>query len=139
MRGKHGIATALGVGALSLTLASTGCAWRWHEHERHEKPTYTSSVQVTRTERAERGEHRRRQEAAALAKVAKIDLTQAISAAVAQVPGTVLSARIENEDGNVVYAVDVLTAAGARKDVTVDAGNAAVLRVSDERGHCDKD
>lgn len=139
MNGSHRIRTALAVGALSLLmLTSTGCAWTWHEHGRDEEPAYTSTVQATGAMETERGEHERHHEAAALAKIAKVDLTQAISAATAQVPGKVLSARLENEEGNVVYAVEILTGTVEAKEVVVDAGNAAVLQVADARRHCEK-
>jgi hypothetical protein len=139
MNGSHRIGTLLAAGALSLwMLTGAGCAWGWHEHERDEKPAYASSVQVTGAVEADRGDHEHQHEAAALAKIAKVDMAQAISAAATQVPGKVLSARIENEAGNVVYAVEILTGTIETKEVVVDAGNGAVLQVSDARRHCEE-
>ena len=52
-------------------------------------PAYTSSIQVKDQDREARGErHEERGEATQVASLAKIDLPQAMSAALAQVPGT---------------------------------------------------
>ena len=56
----------------------------------------------------------------------QISVEQAKQAALAAVPGTVLSAQLEDENGNVVYGVEVTTASGT-VDVKVDAGTAKVL------------
>jgi len=53
---------------------------------------------------------------------------QASAAALAQVPGTVKKVELENEDGNVVYGVEIKTANG-ESDVKVDAGDGRVLHV----------
>jgi uncharacterized membrane protein YkoI len=63
-----------------------------------------------------------------LKSLARITPEQAQSAALAQVPGTVKKVELENEDGNVVYGVEVKTASG-EQDVKVDAGDGRVLHV----------
>jgi|ERR1700682_1907234 len=63
-----------------------------------------------------------------LKSLARISLEQASAAALAQVPGTVKKIELENEDGNVVYSVEVETANG-ESDVKVDAGDGRVLQV----------
>ena len=63
-----------------------------------------------------------------LKSLARITPEQASAAALAQVPGTVKKVELENEDGNVVYGVEIKTADGER-DVKVDAGNGRVLHV----------
>ena len=68
------------------------------------------------------------EEAARYQSLARITAEQARSAALAKVPGTVVGATLENEDGNLVYGVAVRTTAGER-DVKVDAGNGSVLHV----------
>lgn len=68
-------------------------------------------------------------EAAQLAKVAKVTEAQAKAAAVARVPGTATTAQLGNENGNVVWEVEVTDGAGKVQDVKVDAGNAQVLLV----------
>lgn len=73
------------------------------------------------------GEKNDKQEAAQLAKAAKITETDAVNAALAQVPGKVKSVELEDEDGTAVYGVHV---AGdkASYDVKVDAATGKVLK-----------
>lgn len=73
-------------------------------------------------------------ESASLAPLAKITAEDAKAAAAAAQPGTARSVQLENEDGNVVYAVTVDTASGVL-DVKVDAGNAKVLAADAGDGH----
>jgi uncharacterized membrane protein YkoI len=63
-----------------------------------------------------------------LKSLARITPEQASAAALAQVPGTVMKVELENEDGNVVYGVEIKTAEG-ESDVKVDAGDGRVLHV----------
>jgi uncharacterized membrane protein YkoI len=63
-----------------------------------------------------------------LKSLARITPEQARDAALAQVPGTVKKVELENEDGNVVYGVEIKTARG-ESDVKVDAGDGRVLHV----------
>jgi hypothetical protein len=85
------------------------------------KAPYTSSVTV-----ADSGTDSEANDAA-LAGLAKISPDQAKAAALAAVPGTAGKVELENEDGNVVYGVEVTTASGSTMDVKVDAGNGKVL------------
>jgi uncharacterized membrane protein YkoI len=67
-------------------------------------------------------------EAAALASLATITPEQASAAAQADVPGDVQQVELDNENGSLVYSVEI-----GGKDVKVDAGTGAVLHVeSDE-------
>jgi uncharacterized membrane protein YkoI len=69
--------------------------------------------------------------------LARVTADQARDAALAAVPGaTFLDADLDEEDGFLVYDVD-LTTATEEVDVTVDAGNAAILEV--EREALDED
>ena len=63
-----------------------------------------------------------------LKSLARITPEQAQAAALAQVPGTVKKVELENEDGNVVYGVEIKTASG-ESDVKVDAGDGRVLHI----------
>lgn len=63
-----------------------------------------------------------------LKSLARITPEQAQAAALAQVPGTVKKVELENEDGNVVYGIEIKTANG-ESDVKVDAGDGRVLHV----------
>lgn len=67
-------------------------------------------------------------ESSHLQSLAKITPEQATSAALAQVSGTVKKVELENEDGNVVYGIEIQNADGGH-DVKVDAGNGKVLQV----------
>ena len=64
-------------------------------------------------------------------KLARVTAEQARAAAIAAVPGVATSVELENEDGNLVYGVNVKTSAGER-DVKVDAGNGKVLHVEQD-------
>jgi uncharacterized membrane protein YkoI len=68
-----------------------------------------------------------RAESAKLASLAKIDRAQAEQAALAKVPGTATAAELGNENGNVVWEIDVKAKDGAQHEVKVDAGNGTVL------------
>ena len=57
----------------------------------------------------------------------------ATAAALAQVPGNVLKVALDNENGNLVYSVEIKTANNEVKDVKVDAGNATVLGIDSDR------
>ena len=108
------------VGALGL-----GCA----HAANNESPSYQSSIAVDQSGEGEHGE------AARYADLAKIDVGRAMAAAQARVPGKVLSAALENENGNLVYSVVIAPAAGGPvQDVKVDAGNAAVLHAEAGNG-----
>lgn len=68
-------------------------------------------------------------EAAQLAKVAKVTEAQAKLAAITRVPGTATAAELGNENGNVVWEVEVKDGSGKVQEVKIDAGNAQVLLV----------
>ncbi len=66
-------------------------------------------------------------EAAALAPLANITADEAVAAAQAKVPGDVQKVELENENGSLVYSVEI-----GGKDVKVDAGTGAVLHVESD-------
>lgn len=105
------VVAALGLGGTGMAIAQSGGGGS----------PYTSSVTVpdSGTEGAAEG--------AALAAAAKITPDAAKAAALAAVPGTAGKVELENENGNVVFGVEVTTAGGSRVDVKVDAGNGKVL------------
>ncbi len=102
----------VGVGLLGSGYAAIGA---------ESQPAYQSSIKVNNQTEGEGGE------AAMLASQAKIDAAQATSAALAQFPGSVLKVALDNENGNLVYSVEIKTASNEVKDVKVDAGNAKIL------------
>ena len=66
-------------------------------------------------------------EAAALAGLATVSQADAEAAALAVVSGDIMQAELDNENGFVVWSIEVRDAAGTVHDVKIDAGNAAVL------------
>lgn len=123
-------------GAAGLASATTGqsttptsVSASSEQGDGNETPTYQSSVQSPETpEAAENGvEQSDAAEAAQLAPLAKVSETDASAAATAAVPGTVAKVELSNENGNVVYDVEVKAADGTKTDVTIDAGNGKVL------------
>ena len=91
-----------------------------------QQPGYTSSVTVP----ADSNANGETDEAASLQGKAKITADQAKAAGLAQFPGaTIQQVGLENENGNVVYAVQLTDKSGKAQDVKVDAGTARVLNV----------
>lgn len=146
-------AKAILIGLLAIVTA-TGAAFGIAAQKRgasDEKTTYRSSVQTQNeqteneaneanetseeNEAGEQGEtaeinakeQNETTESANLQSSAKITPEQAKSAALAQVAGTVKNVQLENEEGNVVYAVEIQIADGGIREVNVDAGNGQVL------------
>ena len=87
-----------------------------------DQPAYTSSIIVADTGHGQDDAT----EAAALAKLATVTSDQASQAALATVPGTVIKVELDDENGSIVYSVEIRTDAGV-VDVKVDAGNGKVL------------
>ena len=70
---------------------------------------------------------------AGFAQIAKIPMNSAINAALKQIPGKVLRAELENENGYLVYGVEIVKADQQIVDVKVDAGNGRILRTDKDR------
>lgn len=66
-------------------------------------------------------------ESTALKSLATITPAEAAAAAVSATPGTAGAVQLENENGFVVYGVEVTASNGSVTDVTIDAGNGSVL------------
>ena len=117
-------------GSLAVVSAFVGALGFGCAHAANtESPSYQSSITVDQSGEGEQGE------AARYAELAKIDVGRAMAAAQARVPGKVLSAALENENGNLVYSVVITPAAGGPvQDIKVDAGNAAVLHTDAANG-----
>lgn len=94
-------------------------------------PTYTGSIQVPNPQdRAEnnRGENEA-VEAGQLAGLAKITATEGKAAALQAVPGEATKVALDNENGSLVYSVEVKKADGTVADVKVDAGTTQILSI----------
>jgi uncharacterized membrane protein YkoI len=114
-------------GTLAVALAVTGAvamAAREKGEENEKKVEYRSSLQVSPKLEDEK----------ALAKQATISREEAIRIAQGAVKGKLIEAALENEDGNLVYNVEIKNG-DETKEVIVDAGNGKVLAVNvDEDG-----
>lgn len=82
------------------------------------------------------------QESTQLAPLAKITEEQAKSIAVDSVDlklvGEITTVNLENEDGNVMYAVE-FSNNGIKTDVKIDAGNGNVLKIESDNNEADKE
>ena len=104
-----------------------------------DSPSYQSSVTVPQSPDTAGSAANEATNTATLAPLAKVTPDQASAAATAKVPGTAGKVQLEDENGNVVYGVEVTTANGSRTDVKVDAGNGAVLHQdSDDESGAEK-
>ena len=86
-------------------------------------PSYDGSIQapvedetLTETE-----------EATLLEGLATISADEASAAATAAVPGEIAKVELDDENGSVVYSVEIVDGTGAQIDVKVDAGDGTVL------------
>ncbi|MCL4440523.1 PepSY domain-containing protein [Desulforamulus aeronauticus] len=91
--------------------------------DKAEKLAYRSSVLVQEAAGQELNDQ---EESKLLLSLTKINLTDAINNALTAFPGQVVKAELEEEDGQLIYSVDVLTSAGLQ-EVVVDPGNGKVL------------
>lgn len=111
------------------------------------EPSYRASIQVPNVQDAQAndpGKSDTDQEAAEssqLASQAKTTPEQARSAALAAVPGQVTKVSLDNENGNLVYSVEITDASGVTADVKVDAGDGRVLarEQGEDKGESEKD
>jgi hypothetical protein len=71
---------------------------------------------------------------ATYASLAKITFQQALDAALSRQNGKAIKAELQDEDGFLVYNVEVVTSDQKRHEVKVDAGNGSVLRVDAAAG-----
>jgi len=74
---------------------------------------------------------------ATFADLAKISLDSAMNAAQKKVPGKVLRVELENENGYLVYGVEIAKPDHQIVDVKVDAGNGKILKIDrdNDEGH----
>jgi uncharacterized membrane protein YkoI len=120
--------------AVSLAVGAIGTAGALHtdklssasdnglDGQDAQEPAYTSSVVIQDSTMTEN------QEAQALQQYATISQQTAVNVALNEIPGTPVKVVLENENGNVVYSVEILTSSG-NMDVKVDAGNGQVLGI----------
>ena len=110
---------------------TTGDGTRQEEQE----PSYKGSIQAPADKEEQNeaaAERQEAQEAQQLQSLAKIDQKAAEQAALQEVPGTVKDAELGNENGYVVWEVEVAGNDGTRYEVKIDAGNGQVLHQETE-------
>jgi uncharacterized membrane protein YkoI len=104
-------------GVVLATLVAIGGAFA-------QNANYTGSIQIKSDDEA------------MYAEMAKISLDSAVSEALKAVPGKVLKVELENENGYLVYGVEIAKADHQISDVKVDAGNGKVLKINaDQNDH----
>jgi uncharacterized membrane protein YkoI len=104
---------------LATLVATTGTVAAFaheKESEKEEKVTYRSSIQVPAG----------LEKQSELQKLAKITREDAARAAQGAAAGTAAETKLENEEGNLVYTVE-MTSGKTTTEVIVDAGNGKVL------------
>jgi uncharacterized membrane protein YkoI len=69
---------------------------------------------------------------AELPALAKITFAQALTTALARVPGGVIKAELEVEDGNLMYSFEIVDARRKILEVEIDAGTGKVLDVDED-------
>jgi len=74
-----------------------------------------------------------KQSEAGFPSIAKISMDQAVQQALASVQGQVLKTELEDENGFLVYGVEVVTADKTIVDVKVDAGSGKVLAMDQDK------
>lgn len=146
-------ATALTVGGGAAIAAQQAPETAGNEAKQEEQePSYRGSIQAPAgtDEQNEAAEDREtpeseaaeeKQEAAEvqqLQSLAKIDQNAAEQAALQAVPGTVKEAELGNENGYVVWEVEVAGNDGTLHEVKVDAGNGQVLHQETEDSEQDE-
>jgi uncharacterized membrane protein YkoI len=104
-------------GAVALGLAATGAVAMAAREKGEEKETvYHSSLQVSP----------KLEDDMALAQHATVGLDDAVRTAQGAAAGKAVEASVENEEGNLVYVVEIRSGGEAR-EIIVDAGNGRVL------------
>ena len=125
LRGYRGILLILVViGVIAIVGATAAFAVGGSDDE---EENFKGSVAAPQQNSPE-GSHDEAAEARSLQKLAKIDQGEAEKAALQAVPGTVKSTRLEEENGFVIYEVEVAGNDGQTHHVDVDAGNDRVLQ-----------
>lgn len=122
-----GGAAAVGITLGAAAIASAGTATTGDEPaaetDDSQEPDLNGSVQAPEGDE----DTSEADEAKTLESLATITVDDAIAAATDSVPGTADTAELENENGSVVYEVEVTADDGSDTEVKVDAGNGAVL------------
>ncbi|MFW5489977.1 MAG: PepSY domain-containing protein [Desulfovibrio sp.] len=124
---KKQLIAIIGSGAMIIGLVTVGVGFAKSEHEQRIRGTIPVPEQTE----------------AAYPDMAKISLNQAMQDAVNAVPGRVLKAGLDEEDGFLVYSVEVVGQDQTVTDMKIDAGSGKVLALhkdkADRHDHEDED
>ncbi|MBE3518972.1 MAG: PepSY domain-containing protein [Firmicutes bacterium] len=122
-KAANGVGQAAGV----TQPATQNAAPAQGQHEA-QNPSYTASIRVPNPQDTAEDDNQDDEatESRSLQQLAKITPEQATASALKAVPGQVVKVSLDNENGNVVYSVEIKTSTGT-VDVKVDAGNGTVL------------
>jgi hypothetical protein len=127
LRGRQGILIILTVlGVIALAGVATAFAAGGDRDDDGDE-SFIGSVAAPQKNGPE-GSHDEAAEAQSLQKLAKIDQSTAEKAALQAVPGTVKNTKLDEENGFVVYKVEVGGNDEQTHQVDVDAGNGKVLQ-----------
>jgi len=94
-------------------------------------------INVSAKQANQRGSIRIGSDEARLVEMAKLSMDSAINAALKEVPGKVLRAEVEDQDGYLVYGVEIVKTDHQIVEVKVDAGNGKILKT--DYDHDDKE
>ena len=89
------------------------------------------ALQASEIKHANRIQHKG--DAAELSRMAKIPMESAIITALQKVPGSAMRAELENENGQLVYTIEVAATDHQTMDVMVDADNGLILKVDQDQ------
>ena len=107
----------IGSGALIVGLAGVGTSFAKSE----DNEIHDGTIRIDRQAEAD------------FPSLAKLTFQEAIRKALAAVHGQVLKTQLENEDGFLVYGVEVVTADKVIMEVKVDAGSGKVLTMNRDK------
>jgi uncharacterized membrane protein YkoI len=114
----------LGAVAVSVTVYADRKHERRSHRSRIQEPSYKGSLIVGNAKEAD------------FPGMAKISFQDAMQSAVVKVPGEVLKAELENENGYLVYGVEIVSLDKSITEVKIDAGSGIVLALKkDEEDH----
>jgi hypothetical protein len=136
LRGPRGTLVILAlVGVIALAGVATAFAAGGDDDGDGDGGEHFKGSVAAPAENGDEGSHDEAAEARQLQDLAKIDQSSAEKAALQAVPGTVESAELEEENGYVVYDVNIAGDDGQDHHVDVDAGNGKVLQKETGEGN----
>lgn len=125
-------AKRLAVGVAAAAVLALGGGTALAAQNNATEATNDTNIKGTVAAPAEKGGEDEAAEAKRLEGLAKVDRAAAERAALQAVPGTAKDAELGDENGYVVWEVEVQASDGTLKEVKVDAGNGQVLAQESE-------